>query len=339
MRKNRTGVSRRDFLKATGAGSAVVLAGTKQGWSDSEDHRALPTRILGRTRERVCTLGLGTAPAGHRPRREAAEFYDQAITAGVTYIDTAPEFAGYGVAQQALGDIMRAHRDRIFLVTKCFEPDGDKALQLLKRNLKELQTDHADLVYAHSIGDDKMDLQTVLGKGGVMPALEKARQDGLCRFIGVSGHNRPEKFLKVLSESDVQVMMNAVNPVVRHIYNFEERVWPTARRQNVGLVAMKVLGGQSNGEQDPKNQPRGKGGRIRGEQQTELAFRYAMGLPDVATVVLGCYDMRELNEAIAWTRTFEPLPEERQQDLLARGRELAKQWGPVYGPVEWKAQS
>lgn len=326
-------------MKATGAGSAVVLSGAKPAWSAPEGETPLPTRILGKTKERVCALGLGTAPAGHRPRREAAEFYDRAISAGVTYIDTAPDFAGYGVAQQALGDIMHEHRDRIFLVTKCFEPDGEKALQLLKRNLQELRTDRADLVYAHSIGDDKMDLKTVLGKGGVMRALEKARQDGLCRFVGISGHNRPEKFLKVLSECDVQVMMNAVNPVVRHIYNFEERVWPAARRQNVGLVAMKVLGGQHRSAQDFESQPKGKGGRIRGEEQAELAFRYAMGLPDVASVVLGCYDMRELDEAIRWTKSFEPLPEQRQQQLLTRGSELAREWGPVYGPVEWNAQS
>ncbi|HEY8504983.1 MAG TPA: aldo/keto reductase, partial [Gemmataceae bacterium] len=229
-------VSRRDFLKTTGAASAAALAGAT--WGDVfGDEAKLPLRVLGKTGVKVPVLGLGTASAGHRPRKEASEFYDRAISMGVTYMDTAPEFAGYGVAQVALGDVLKDRRKEVFLVTKCYEPDGEKALALLKQNLKELQTDHADVVYAHSIGADRMDLKTVMGPTGVMKALEKARADGLCRFVGISGHNKPAKFLEVLKEFDVQVMMNAVSFVSRHIYNFEEKVWPVAREKNVGLVA------------------------------------------------------------------------------------------------------
>lgn len=191
-------------------------------------------------------------------------------------------------------------------------------------------------VYAHSIGDKKMDLDTVLGKKGVLQALEKAKQDGLCRFVGISGHNRPEKFLKVLENFDVEVMMNAVNYVVRHIYDFEERVWPEARQKNVGLVAMKVLGGMYQSEDAPPYQPKAKGGRIQGERCVP-AFRYAYGLPDVTTVVLGCYDMAELREAIGWVQNYRPLPPQEEQELLAKGKKLASKWGPVYGPVKWRA--
>lgn len=332
-------VTRRDFIQTAAAGSAAIVASRLNLSTAEENEHALPTAVLGKTGERVTRLGLGTAPAGHRSRKEAAQFFQQAIQAGVTYLDTAPEFAGYGLAQKALGDVLKdlKVRKKVFLVTKCYEPDGEKALALLKRNLEELQTDSADLVYAHSIGADKMDLKTVLGTGGVMQALEKARKDGLCRFVGISGHNRSEKFLRVMEEFDVQVMMNAVNFVSRHIYNFEERVWPEARKQNIGLVAMKVLGGQQKKKSDPPNQPRAKGGRIRGDQ-TETAFRYAKGLPGCQTVVLGCYDLPELQEAIRWTRNFKPLSDQEQQKLLALGQQHAKEWGEVYGPVAWKPE-
>lgn len=248
-------ISRRRFLRVTGAGSAVAWAG---GAADraGDDGAALPQRILGKTGVKVPILGLGTAPAGHRARKEAAWLFHEAISAGVTYLDTAPEFAGYGIAQKALGDVLKQRRQEVFVVTKCFEPDGEKALALLKRNLKELQTDQVDLVYAHSIGDAKMDLKTVLGKQGVMPALEKARRDGLCRYIGISGHNRPHKFLKVMEDFDIQVMMNAVNYVIRHVYDFEEQVWPEARRRDIGLVAMKVLGGMYKSESAPQYKPK-----------------------------------------------------------------------------------
>ncbi|MFW6125372.1 MAG: aldo/keto reductase [Pirellulales bacterium] len=318
-------LTRRDFVKATAAGTAAALAGSA-GRLQSGQEGTLPRRMLGKTGKHVTVLGLGTAPAGFRPRKETARFYDTAISAGVTYMDTAPEFAGYGHAQLALGDVLRTRREEVFLVTKCWEPDGEKALALLKRNLAELQTDHADVVYAHSIGSDKMDLETVLGPRGVLRALEKARRDGLCRFVGISGHNRPDKFLAVLREFDVQVMMNAVSFVARHIYNFEELVWPVARGQDVGLVAMKVFGGMAGSGNSQK------GARLTGDD-CPLAFHYAMGLPGITTVVLGCYDEAELRQAIGWARGFQPLSDAESKRLTARGRELAGQWGEVYGPV------
>jgi predicted aldo/keto reductase-like oxidoreductase len=323
-------VSRRGFLKTAGAGAAATAAISGAALR-GEDEAKLPQRVLGKTGIRVPVLGLGTAPAGHRPRREASRFYDYAISQGVTYMDTAPEFTGYGVAQAALGDVLKNRRNEVFLVTKCYEPDGEKALALLKQNLEELQTDHADLVYAHSLGADKMDPETVLGPRGVLKALEKARDDGLCRLIGATGHNRPERFRRVLQEFDLDVMMNAVNYVVRHIYNFEERVWDEARRKNIGLVAMKVLGGMYQMQTAPPD-AQAKGGRIRGED-AHPAFRYAMGLSGVTTVVLGCFDEAELNQAITWARNFQPLSPMEERDLLAQGKDLAEKWGEVYGPV------
>lgn len=318
-------INRREFLKSAGAGTALVgAAAALPARGDEQDK--LPQRELGKTGVTVPIIGVGTAPAGYRSRKEAADFYAECLDRGATYIDTAPEFAGYGLAQVALGDVLKTRRKEAFLVTKCYEPDGEKALKLLKSNLRELQTDHADLVYAHSIGADKMDLETVMGSDGVMKALEKAQRDGLTRFIGISGHNRPDKFLKVIREFDIQVMMNAVSFVSRHIYNFEEQVWPEAHRRGIALVAMKVYGGMAGGSKEPK------GSRIPDDLARE-AFRYALALPHLSTAVLGMYDREELDKNIRWAQTYQPLSNEEMQNLLARGKELAGEWGEVYGPV------
>ncbi len=202
------------------------------------------------------------------------------------------------------------------------EPDGEKALKLLKSNLRELQTDHADLVYAHSIGSDRMDPKTVMGRRGVMRALRKAKRDGLIRFLGISGHNRPSRFLPVIREFEVQVMMNAVNYVARHIYDFETKVWPEAHRRGVALVAMKVYGGGT--------KPRG--GKIP-PARTRQAFRYALSLPHVSTAVIGMYDRRELEQNLRYARAFQPLSTEEEKMLLAKGKQFAEQWKTPYGPV------
>jgi aryl-alcohol dehydrogenase-like predicted oxidoreductase len=287
-----------------------------------DDSAPLPTRELGKTAVKVPILGVGTAPAGHRSRKEAAELYSYCLDVGANFMDTAPSFAGYGVAQAALGDVLKTRRDEAFVVTKCWEPDGENALKLLKSNLDELQTDRADLVYAHSIGSDKMDPKQVLGPDGVMRALLKAQKDGLTRFIGISGHNRPQRFLEVLKEYEIQVMMNAVSYVSRHIYNFEETVWPEASRRGVALVAMKVYGGGV----------KRAGGRVKSPDVFD-AFRYAQSLPNISTVVIGLHGREELDENVRFARTYKTLSKQEMADLLDRGKQLAESWGTPYGPV------
>src|SRR5262245_2751618 len=275
-------LSRRDFLLAGSAG-ALALAPGEAG--AAEGAKALPQTTLGRPGVKVPILGLGTAPAGFRKEKEAVAFYNQCIDAGLTYLDTAPEFTGYGKAQPYLGEVLKGRRKEVFVVTKCHEPDGEKALALLRQNLAELKIERADLVYAHSIGADKMAPRAIFAKGGVCKALEKAKKDGLTRLVGVSGHNRPGRFLQALKEWDFDVMMNAVSLVSRHIYNFEEKVWPEAAKKGVALAAMKVFGGQASGKS-------AKGARMPDELK-QAAIRYALGLPQVSVVVIGSHDEAE----------------------------------------------
>jgi aryl-alcohol dehydrogenase-like predicted oxidoreductase len=314
------GVSRREFLKHFGAGAALALAGAS---APAAEKSSLRQKVLGRTKVKVPVLGLGTAPAGFRPEKEAVAFFHQCIDSGLTYLDTAPEFAGYGKAQVYLGQVLKERRKEVFLVTKCFEPNGDKALRLLKKNLAELRVERADLVYAHSIGDDKMSPEKIYAADGVCKALEKARRDGLTRFIGVSGHNRPDRFLKVLEEWDYDVQMNAVSLVARHIYNFEKKVWPRAAKKGVGLAAMKVFGGAA-------KMP--KGARLPDKLKRD-ALRYALGLPQVSVVVVGIHDAAELKQNLAWVKAYKPLSAGELKALDQPTRELAARWNKPYGPV------
>ena len=206
----------------------------------------LPTRVLGKTGIPLPILGFGTAQAGNRlTHREAVHLFEAALNAGVQYFDTAPEFAGYGKAQERLGHLLKRRRQEIFLVTKCYDPTYDGALKLLERSLKELQTDYADLVFVHSLGADKMDPAVVFGRQGAYAGLVKAKKMGLTKFIGLSGHNRPGRFVDAIQRFEVDVLLNVVNFADRHTYNFEEQVWTVANRLNLGLIAMKVFGGEA----------------------------------------------------------------------------------------------
>ncbi|HYU33408.1 MAG TPA: aldo/keto reductase [Thermoanaerobaculia bacterium] len=281
--------------------------------------------MLGRTGVELPVLGLGTAPSGHRPEKEAVAFYHQCIDAGVTHLDTGPACGGFGKAQIYLGPVLEERREEVFLAIRCTEPDGEKALQQLRQSLADLEVEQADLVYVQSIGDDKMAPESIFAPDGVCKALEKARRDGLTRFVGVSGHNRPWRFLKALEEWDFDVMMTAASLVSRHIYRFEEKVWPAAASRGIGLLAMKVFGGVRESEKSAK------GALLQGDLM-QSGLRYALGLPGASGIVLGMCDEDELQQALAWARSFVPLTVAELAALDAPTRDLADRWGEVYGP-------
>ncbi len=288
----------------------------------------LPTRLLGRTNVRLPILGFGTAPAGKRLRLKAAvQLYEFALAQGITYFDTAPEFAGYGKAQVQLGQVLKERRKEIFLVTKCYEPVGDAALKLLDRSLKELQTDYADLVFVHSLGADKMDPEIVFSRGGTYPALMKAKQLGLARFVGLSGHNRPQRFAEAIQRYEIDALLNVSNFVDRHMYNFEEHVWPLAAPQHIGLIAMKVYGGES------RSLFAGVSNSVMPKSHLDLAFRYALSQPQVACAVIGMASSRELKENLVRARGFTQLGAREKTQLATLGKRWAKKWGAHFGAV------
>ena len=96
-----------------------------------------------------------------------------------------------------------------------------------------------DLLYFHQVGDRKIEIAS--GADGVFTWLLKQKKAGKTRFAGISGHNRPHKFVRLLESGEVDVLMVALNFVDRHTYNFEEKVLPAARKHEVGIVAMKVF--------------------------------------------------------------------------------------------------
>lgn len=310
--------TRREFVRTvTAAGPAALLAGAAKAQTPAK----LPQRTLGKTGVTVPIIGLGTVSIGNlTDKTEAERLLNKAIDLGVTYIDTAPPktrvaaMTGYMAAHRYLNGVLKERRKEVFLVTKCLENDGSKTLDLLKRNLQELGVEQADLVHTHSIGHAVYDLDALAGDAGPMAALEKARKDGLTRFVGITGHNRPEKFAKLLALRDVDAMMNAVNVVDRHTYAFEDVVWPVARKKKVGLVAMKVYGGGVEKCKMP-------------EELRRDSLRFALSVEGVAVAVLGMRTQKELEQNVEWAMSFEPLTAAEAKELKTKTVAVAKEWG------------
>ena len=103
---------------------------------------------------------------------------------GVNHIDTA---AMYGDSELRLAPWLRDNRDEFFLATKTHKRSGDDARRSLERSLTRLGVDHVDLIQLHNLVEQE-DWETAHGPGGALEAMQQAREEGLVRFIGVTGH-------------------------------------------------------------------------------------------------------------------------------------------------------
>ncbi|UCE46629.1 MAG: aldo/keto reductase, partial [Phycisphaerales bacterium] len=144
LRETHRQMNRRAFLKKAGsAGTGLILAATSQPLG-AQVADELPTRVLGRTKEKVSILGLGTAPAGEGPvgLQEGIRIFSEAIDRGVTYVDTARI---YGNAEEILGHIIPKQRERLFIVTKVSTDNAARAERSLGESMRLLKTEQIDL--------------------------------------------------------------------------------------------------------------------------------------------------------------------------------------------------
>jgi len=331
--ETRKEITRRKFLGSVVAGTTAAIVGpnfaaeSKGKPNAAEPVDALPKRVLGRTKEKVSILGLGTAPVGEGPIgiQEGIRIFGQAIDGGVTYIDTARI---YGNAEEILGHLIPKRRDKLFVATKVSTHTAVEAERSLTESLRRLKADHLDLVHIHSIGSKNVD--RVLGTGGALEYLLKQKETGKTRFIGISGHNRPPNFVRMLQTDQIDVIMCVMNYADRNIYDFESKVLPEARKRNVGCVAMKVYAGIKGGF---PNHRRGHVGCVTEPAYLSQALAYALDLEGVGVAVVGPYTVEHSIKNVEFARKYAPLSQEQRTALLQYGKTLAPSLGPRYGPV------
>lgn len=324
-------MSRRGFVQAAGAmaGAAVLgatvdptRAGTPPAGGD------LPRRTLGKTGLEVTCVTLGAAPSGIARDvsvDEVGQIVNLAIDLGINSIDASPQ---YGKAEEGIGKALGRRRKDIILATKVRADTIDRAEQSLAKSLKTLKTDYVDILYFHDLGDRLV--ERARDPEGVFTWLLKQKQAGKCRFVGISGHNLPDRFPPFLESGDVDVILVTVNFVDRHTYGFEEKVLPIARKHKVGVIAMKVFGAP-----DPKTGSwrTRKAKPMVGEDRIELAIRYGLSVPGVATANLGVHTVEQLRQNVEIAKRFRPLSRDEEAAAAELGKKMAPEWGPHFGPV------
>ena len=263
-----------------------------------------PMRQLGSTGVTVPLVGYGTAPLGKKklfPERNAVACLNRAIDLGITYLDTSPSYG----SEPYIGEVMRSRRDEVFLATKVDRRSKDGVLDEVKESLRKLQTDHVDLIQVHAV-NAWADLEQALAPDGALAGLEAARDQGLVRFIGITGHARPEILGHALTQYRFDTVLVALVMADRLVTSPETFLLPKAAERNVGVIAMKTLG--------------------HGEfANRELALRYSLGLPGVSLAIVGMDSPEQVEEIAAIAAAYRPLDEREEQQLIDEVRPLVEQ--------------
>ena len=303
-------MDRRDLLRLGAAAGLGVLAGGAAPGAEAagatETPRkvaTMPSRNLGRTGHKVRLFSLGGESALDKPDNHevAIPLIERALDLGVNYLDTAPRYGRpERWSQRYIGEVMKRRRKEVYLATKTHDRTYDGSMRLLEDSLKLLQTDHVDAWQLHRLSTPEDNAQ-VFGKDGAMKALLKARESGLVRYLGITGHTDPDVLMDAMRRFPFDQILMAFNAADPHHLSFTAKLLPLAVEKRMGIIGMKVCAR----------------GRLLEKISMREAMDYVLSHP-VSTVIVGCDSIAQLEENIELARTFTPINAAQMADLHQR---------------------
>ncbi len=256
-------------------------------------------RKLGKTDIDVTILGLGgegiLRTFGHG--KEAYDLINRAIDLGIRYFESARAYSG---SEAYYGQALAERRDDIFLTSKSHARDKKGALIHLRETLENMKTGHLDLWQVHDVRT-KEEIQEIFGPGGAIEAFIEAKDKGMTRYIGVTGHHDPFITRQCIEMFDFDTVLVPVNPAEPVYKSFISEILPPAHDRNMGIIAMKVYF-------------RGFARKIPGLTSMEPFYRYALSHP-VTTAVIGCDDLHQVEENARFASGFRHMEKEEMLAL------------------------
>ncbi len=335
---------RREFLKIGGVATAALLTPSVFAVTPNKSlpalpsnpvtMKAMPTRNLGKTGYRVGVFSLGGQAALEKPANfeVAVPIVERALDLGVNYIDTSSIYGGPSRwSEQYVGKVMAKRRNEAFLATKTKERTRDGSMRMIEKSLELLQTDHVDLWQLHDVGT-MYDVEQIFAKGGAMEALLAMQQQKVVRFLGITGHYRPDALMECIHRHDFDTILMAMNAADPHHYSFNEALLPLAVEKQMGIIGMKIPGrGRilSSWNPPPVEQQKKswEGMTIQTSSPGTLTMReamyYTLSRP-VSTVIIGCDSIAQLEQNVQLARDFTPITDKHATELVAKAEPCAK---------------
>jgi len=300
--------NRRSFLKtltATAGVSAIGLQGAHAG-TPTPCEGQVDRRKLGRTGASVSILGLGLGSAFRgnfddtSPEETAANvsrYLNRALDLGVNYWDTARV---YGNSEELIGPVVEKRRKEIFLVSKSRDRTYDGFMRDLEKSLKLLKTDYLDVYKIHWLDPETDTDMDAIGKGAARAAM-KAREEGIIKNFGISGHSGPDILMDAMKRWNPDTVLT-IFPATRPAEGrYEDELLPLAVEKDIGVIAMKTV----------------KQG-IQADLKGSDLIRYALSLKGVHTAIVGYDTIEHLNMNAVMASNFSPLPKDQMAAIHQR---------------------
>ena len=307
-------MDRREFLRHTSVGLGGLLA-FPADWQTAEEgpgHGQLERRSLGRTGHESSVVALGGIVVMNEEQSVADQVVGEALDAGVNHIDVAPS---YGDAEVKLSHALRGRRDQVFLACKTGSRDKQGAAEELRNFLRRLQTDYVDLYQFHGL-DKPEELQQVLGVGGALEAFLEAREQGLIRFIGITGH-RPQTLREALRQFDFDTVMFPISFILHH-HGYGLELLNEANQRGVGVIAIKPIAHRRWEPDEPRRYKKTWYRPFSTNRDISLAMAYVLSQPITTAIPSG--DVRLFRRSLVAARHVRPLT---QEQIRAMGEEAA----------------
>ncbi len=274
----------------------------------------IPSSPFGRTGHTSTRTLFGAAAFWDISQDVADRAMDLVLENGVNHVDTA---ASYDGSQARLGDWIRRHGRPFFLATKTEERTRQAAYDDLRRSLDLLHVDHVDLIQLHALHREP-DWSTAFGPGGALEALVQARQEGLARFIGVTGHGLPAPafHLRALQQFDFDSVLLPYNYILMQNAQYAagfNALLAVCRQRGIALQAIKTIQRSAwNGMQPnratwyrPLEEP----------ADIQLAIHWALGEPGIFLNTVGDLDL--LPHVLRAAHEYAARPSDEQMQALA----------------------
>ena len=273
----------------------------------------IPTLPFGRTGHESTRTIFGAAAFWETPQKDVDAIMDMILQNGINHVDTA---ASYGKAEQVLGDWIRRNGKPFFLATKTDQRTKRGAYDQIRRSLDLLHVPQVDMIQIHALHEEP-DWTTAFAPEGVIEAVVQAREEGLARFIGVTGHGVPvpEFHLRSLEQFDFDAVLLPYSYIMMQNPRYAEsfnKVLAVCLERN---VAVQTIKGITRSPWNDVQQNRTTWYRPLEEQaDIDLAMHWVLGNPQVFLNTAG--DINILPRTLDSAHRFEARPTDAQMQEL-----------------------
>ena len=253
---------------------------------------------LGNTGLEVSELGFGGIPILRLESNEAKRIVRHAFDRGINFFDTAN---AYRDSEAKIGETFAGMRDQVIIATKTMRRDGKGALENLEQSLRMLRTDYIDLYQFHQVAQENV-WEMICAPGGALEVLQKAKEAGKIRFLGITSHSR---------SMAIKLIQTGLFSTIQFPFNFIEEaaaldLHPEARRLGLGILAMKPFAG----------------GMI---DNATIAFKYLRRFPDVLPLP-GFDSMAAIDEVVSFYEKANVVTAEDETKMAEYRQDLGQQF-------------